>query len=321
MWTDIFLLIAGLALILSGANYMTDGAAAVARRFSISDLVIGLTIVAFGTSAPELVISVISAVNGSSEIALGNVIGSNIFNILMIVGCTALIMPLSVSKGTLSKEIPLVILSSLVLFFCSSDMLLDGEGENVISRAEGLVLLAFFLIFMRYTFTIARDGADDDNDGTPARPMKMWLATVCIAGGLAALVGGGELFVNGASGLARRMGVSEAVIGLTIVACGTSLPELATSIVAACKKNAGIAIGNVVGSSLFNAFFIIGTAATIRPLRVGAISAVDYGTLIGASLLLYIFGQAIGRRTITRAEGAVMAALYITYTVYLVIMA
>ena len=295
----------GLALILAGANYLTDGAAAVAKRFRISDLVIGLTIVAFGTSAPELVISVMSAVKGSSEIAIGNVVGSNIFNILMIVGCTALVMPISIGKSTMSKEIPLVILSSLVLWFCSSDMLMDGAAENVVSRSDGLMLLAFFLIFMRYTFSIARNSTERPGGETNVKEMKPWLAALAIVGGLAGLILGGRWFVDGASDIAKSLGVSESVIGLTIVAAGTSLPD--------------IAIGNVVGSSLFNVFFIIGTSATIRPLAVGHISAVDFGVLIGASLLLWVFGQAFGTRKITRPEGAVMALCFIAYTVYLVI--
>ena len=257
---DYVYLIVGLALILFGASWLTDGASALARRWGVSDLVIGLTIVAFGTSAPELVISIVSALNGNSGIAIGNVVGSNIFNILMITGCTALVMPLGVGRSTLSKEIPLVILSSLVLWFCSADMLIDGASENVVSRADGLVLLAFFLIFMRYTFSIARDKpADAVPKSATVRPMKAGISVLYVVAGLAGLVFGGQGFVKGASGIASSLGVSDAVIGLTIVAAGTSLPELATSIVAAIKKNPGIAIGNVVGSSIFNAFFIMGS--------------------------------------------------------------
>ncbi len=319
---DYVYLIVGLALILFGASWLTDGASALARRWGVSDLVIGLTIVAFGTSAPELVISIVSALNGNSGIAIGNVVGSNIFNILMITGCTALVMPLGVGRSTLSKEIPLVILSSLVLWFCSADMLIDGASENVVSRADGLVLLAFFLIFMRYTFSIARDKpADAVPKSATVRPMKAGISVLYVVAGLAGLVFGGQGFVKGASGIASSLGVSDAVIGLTIVAAGTSLPELATSIVAAIKKNPGIAIGNVVGSSIFNAFFIMGAAATISPMKVEGISTIDYAVLIGASLLLYIFGQAFGQRTIRRWEGAVMAICFVLYTVWLVVSA
>lgn len=319
---DYVYLIVGLALILFGASWLTDGASALARRWGVSDLVIGLTIVAFGTSAPELVISIVSALGGNSGIAIGNVVGSNIFNILMITGCTALVMPLSIGRSTLSKEIPLVILSSLVLWFCSADMLIDGASENVVSRADGLVLLAFFLIFMRYTFSIARDKpADAVPESAAVRPMKLGISLLYVVAGLAGLVFGGQGFVKGASGIASSLGVSDAVIGLTIVAAGTSLPELATSIVAAIKKNPGIAIGNVVGSSIFNAFFIMGAAATISPMKVEGISTIDYAVLIGASLLLYIFGQAFGQRTIRRWEGAVMAICFVLYTVWLVVSA
>lgn len=325
MLLDFVMLAGGLALILVGANCLTDGASALARRWGISDLVIGLTIVAFGTSAPELVISVISALEGKSEIALGNVIGSNVFNVLMIVGCTALIMPMSIGRGMMSKEIPLVVLSSVVLWLVSSDMVIDGAVSNVVSRADGLLLLSFFMIFMRYTFSIAHGSdlkSDDGKAEVPAqasvRDMKLWLAALYVVGGLAGLVFGGNWFVDGASGIARGWGVSESVIGLTLVAMGTSLPELATSIVAAVKKNPGIAIGNVIGSSLFNVFFIVGVSSTVRPMSVGDISSVDYIALIGSSLLLLFFAGFFGHRKITRTEGGVMVACYIAYTVYLI---
>ena len=313
---DILILLLGLGLILVGANALTDGASAVAKRFGISDLVIGLTIVAMGTSAPELVVSVTAALNDSAELALGNVVGSNIFNILAIVGCTAMVMPISVGKGLMSKELPLVILSSLVMWAVASDTLLDGEAANVVSRIDGILLLAFFAIFMRYTFSIAKT---DSSDTEEIKPMPMWKATLWIIGGLAGLIFGGRYFVDGASGIARSLGVSESVIGLTLVAAGTSLPELATSVVAALKKNPGIAIGNVIGSCLFNVFFIIGTAATIAPLPLGGITQTDMLTLVGASVLLWFFGLVIGDRKITRVEGAFMVLCFIAYTAWLII--
>ena len=280
------LLIGGLALILAGANGLTDGSAAVAKRFRISDLVIGLTIVAFGTSAPELVISVLSALNGSAEMAIGNVVGSNIFNALMIIGCTALVLPIKVGEGTMSKEIPLVILSSLVL--------------------------------MRYTFAIARNGADEAGEEQKIKEMPVWKSVLYIAGGLAGLIFGGQLFVDGASGLARSWGVSESVIGLTLVAGGTSLPELATSVTAALKKNPGIAIGNVIGSNLFNIFFVLGCSATVSPLPMGNINNLDLSVLIASSLLLWLVGWFFRKRTITRLEGALMVGCYVVYTAYLI---
>lgn len=317
---DTFLLIAGLALILLGANGLTDGAAAVAKRFRISDLVIGLTIVAFGTSAPELVISVLSALNGSAEMAIGNVVGSNIFNALMIIGCTALVLPIKVGEGTMSKEIPLVILASFVLFFCGNDIMLDGAASNVITRIDGLVLLCFFLIFMRYTFAIARDGnADDAAEEQKIKEMPIWKSTLYILGGLAGLIFGGQFFVEGASGIARTLGVSESVIGLTLVAGGTSLPELATSITAALKKNPGIAVGNVIGSNLFNIFFVLGCSATVSPLPMGNINNLDLMVLIGSAILLWLMGWFFKKRTITRSEGVLMIVCYVAYTTYLIV--
>lgn len=314
---DIVFLIGGLVLILLGANGLTDGAAAVAKRFKISDLVIGLTIVAFGTSAPELVISVMAALGGSAEMAIGNVVGSNIFNVLAIIGVTAMVMPIKVGEGTMSKEIPLVILSSIVIAFMANDILLDGGSSNVISRIDGLVLLGFFLIFLRYTFAIARSGGEEE-EGEKIKEMPIWKSTLFILGGLAGLIYGGQLFVDGASGIASSLGVSESIIGLTIVAGGTSLPELATSVTAALKKNSGIAIGNVIGSSLFNIFFVLGCSASISPLPMGGINNVDMAVLVGSAILFWLVGWFFKKRTITRVEGALLVICYVAYTVYLI---
>lgn len=316
---NIISLLAGLALILLGANILTDGSASVAKRFNISDLVIGLTIVAFGTSAPELVISVLSSLKGSAEMAIGNVVGSNIFNILMIIGCTALVMPMKVGDGTMSKEIPLVILSSLVLAAFANDVLLDGGAANVISRIDGLVLLGFFLIFMRYTFAIARNGGESQEESQEIKLMPVWKSAVFILGGLAGLIGGGQLFVEGASGVARSLGVSESIIGLTLVAGGTSLPELATSVTAALKKNPGIAIGNVIGSNLFNIFFVLGCSASIAPLPMGNINNMDMAVLVGSSVLFWLVGWFFRKRTITRPEGALLILCYVAYTTWLIL--
>lgn len=317
---DIVFLVGGLALILLGANGLTDGAAAVAKRFKISDLVIGLTIVAFGTSAPELVISVMAALGGSAEMAIGNVVGSNIFNVLAIIGVTALVMPIKVGEGTLSKEIPLMILCSIVLAFMANDILLDGNVSNIISRIDGLVLLGFFLIFLRYTFAIARKGNNNEEvaEGEKIKEMSVWKSTLFILGGLAGLIYGGQLFVDGASGIASSLGVSESIIGLTIVAGGTSLPELATSVTAALKNNSGIAIGNVIGSSLFNVFFVLGCSASISPLPMGGINNIDMIVLVGSAVLFWIVGWFFKKRTITRVEGALLVLCYIAYTAFLI---
>ncbi len=321
MLLNVLFLIIGIALILGGANYLTDGASAVAKKWGISDLVIGLTIVAFGTSAPELVISVMSAMKGSGGLAIGNVVGSNIFNILVIVGCVALVSPIKVQKSYMTNEIPLVILSSLVLLICANGVLLDGEAVNTVGRVDGLLMLLFFAIFMRYTLSIASNTADGTSSGQPAdevKPMKMWLATVCVIGGLGALVWGGDLFVKGASGIARGLNVSESVIGLTIVAAGTSLPDLAASVAAALKHKPGLAVGNIVGSNIFNIFFVLGVSSTVHPLQLGGITNVDFLVLTAASILFWIFGWLFKHRTITRIEGAVLVACFIAYTIYLV---
>lgn len=313
---DALLLVGGLLLILWGANALTDGAASVAKRFQISNLVIGLTIVAFGTSAPEFVISFLSSFNGSAGLAIGNVVGSNVFNCLMIVGVTAVVAPIPVGKGTLAKEIPLCVLSAIVLFLCANDVLLDGGASNVISRSDGLMLLCFFAIFVGYTFAIAKNGNGEDEG--EIRSFPMWKSVLFILLGLGALIGGGQLFVNGASGIARSLGVSESVIGLTLVAGGTSLPELATSVSAALKKNPGIAIGNVIGSNLFNAFAVLGASATISDLPLGGITNFDFITLIVASVLLWIAGFFMGKRIITRPEGIFLVLCYVGYTTYLI---
>lgn len=315
---NILILIFGLALILGGANYLTDGASAVAQRSGISPLVIGLTIVAFGTSAPELVISCVSAFNHNAGIAIGNVVGSNIFNILVIIGLTALVRPIKIERGILVNDIPLVILSSLVILVLGNGVLLDGDSENIITRSGGLILLLFFCIFLRYTFSIAKSSDESSDDTTEIKSMKTWVAAVAIVGGLGALIWGGQLFVDSASAIARSLNVSDAIIGLTIVAFGTSLPELATSIVAAVKNQPGLAVGNVVGSCIFNVFFVLGASAVISPLPLGGITNVDLLVLVGASLLFWIFGKVIRMMTFTRTEGAVMFLAYVAYTVYLI---
>ena len=299
---NILFLVGGLVLILLGANGLTDGAASVAKQFRIPSIVIGLTIVAFGTSAPELTVSVSSALQGSADIAIGNVVGSNIFN-------------------TLKKEIPLCILSSVALWVCANDVFLDHSAENILNRADGLLLLCFFAIFMGYTFAIAFPSGQASAEGSGEEEIKLlpwWKSVIYILGGLAALVYGGQLFVNGATGIARSLGVSESVIGLTLVAGGTSLPELATSIVAALKKNPEIAIGNVIGSNLFNIFFVLGCSASITPLHLTGITNFDLFALVMSGILMWFFGLFFAKRTITRMEGGILVLCYVAYTAYLI---
>lgn len=318
MITDVIFLILGLALILAGANVLTDGASAIARRFKVSDLVIGLTVVAFGTSAPELVISVMSAGHGSSGLAIGNVVGSNIFNVCVIIGVTALVVPVKIGRSVMNDEIPLVILSAAVLLIMGNGPLLDMAPSAVLSRADGLVLLLFFAIFMRHTFSHAKDGQEHstcDKDGK--RRMSLLKAVMFVTGGLAALLYGGDRFVSGAAGIASSMGVSDAVIGLTIVAAGTSLPELATSVTAAVKGQTGIALGNVIGSNIFNIFMVLGCSATLSPLEFGSIGNTDLLSLMGVCVLFWLFGWFFKERTITRTEGAILIAVYMAYLAYL----
>ena len=317
MILNILLLIIGLALVVGGANFLTDGAASIAKRFRLSDLVIGLTVLAFGTSAPELTVSLMAALKGSADIAIGNVIGSNLFNILAIVGITALIMPLTMSNSTIRIEIPLTILSSAVLFFMANDRLFDMAGENVITRTEGFVLLAFFLIFLFYTFNMSKG---EESPGQ-VRQFALPLSIIMVIGGLVALVFGGDLFVDNAAMLAGRMGVSESVVAITIVAGGTSLPELVTTLVAAIKKRPGMAIGNIVGSNLFNILLILGVSSSISPIRIQGITVVDYGIFILSAILLYVFGLFFGDKTIKRFEGSILLSLFICYTVYLLMTA
>ena len=314
---DILLLLGGLVLILIGANVLTDGSASVAKRFRIPNIVIGLTIVAFGTSAPELTVSVSSALKGSADIAIGNVVGSNIFNTLMIVGCTALFAPIVITQNTLRKEIPLCILSSIVLLICANDVLLNHAKTNVLSVTDGLLLLCFFVIFLGYTFAIASSGNPNEQE-EEIKVLPIWRSALYILGGLAGLIFGGQWFVDGASNIARNLGVSESVIGLTLVAGGTSLPELATSIVAALKKNPEMAIGNVIGSNLFNIFFVLGCSATITPLSLTGITNFDLLVLVGSGILLWLFGLFFAKRTITRIEGSILILCYIAYTVILI---
>lgn len=324
MILDIVWLVLGLVLILVGANMLTDGSSAVAKRMGVSDLIIGLTVVAFGTSTPELVISIVAATNGNASLAVGNIVGSNILNILLILGVTAMIRPIIIKKSVMNNEIPMVFLSSVIMLVFGYSSFLDGGTEDMITRVDGILLLIFFILFMRYTFASARHKPADSEkdpasaDGEKLKHMSMAKSVVFILLGLGGLIWGGDKFVDGASGIASRMGVSEAIIGLTIVAIGTSLPELATSVVAAIKNEPGLAIGNVIGSNIFNILLVLGASAAIVPLPFEGVTRVDLWTLIGASFLFLLFGWAFKRHCITRAEGAVLVLSYLAYMAYLI---
>lgn len=306
--------VAGIALVILGADWLTKGASALARRFNMSELLIGLTIVAIGTSLPELVISTGSALKGSPGLALGNIIGSNIFNGMLILGVTALLCPIKFDAKMLTREIPFNLLASIVLILVSGSMLVGGAPGEMITRYGGMLLLCFLAIFVRYTFTITNDGGDEE----AGEVFPVWKVLLFIAAGLAALIFGGNIFVDGATAIARVLGLSEAVIGITIVSAGSSLPELAVSVSAARKGNVGIALGNVLGSNILNIFFILGVSATITPIALDGFSVVDYYVLLASSLLIYFVARFGGKAVITRFEGAVLVAGYVAYTTWLV---
>ena len=316
MVLSILSFVAGIVLVLLGADWLTKGASALARRFNISELVIGLTIVALGTSLPELVISTGAAIKGSSGIALGNVIGSNIFNSMLILGVAALIAPIRFNARMLSREIPFNLLASVVLVLLSGSMLVGGAQGEHITRYGGLLLLCFLAVFIRYTFSIPADGEEEK-----VAPLSVGRVVLFIVAGLAALIFGGNIFVDGASDVARALGLSDAVIGITIVSAGSSLPELAVSVNAARKGSVGIALGNVLGSNILNIFFILGTAATITPIALDGFSCIDFYVLIASSLLIYLVSRFGGKAVITRFEGLLLVAGYVAYTTYLIMYA
>ena len=314
MLFSIISFIAGIVLVILGADWLTKSASGIARRFGVSELVIGLTIVALGTSLPELVISVSSALKGSPGISLGNVIGSNIFNGLLILGVTATIAPIRFNARMLTREIPFNLLATIALILVSGSMLVGGgEGESV-TRYGGLLLLCFLAVFVRYTFSIP----NDDDDEALEKPMSIGKIILFGLLGLAGLIFGGNIFVNGATDLARVAGLSEAVIGITIVSAGSSLPELAVSVSAARKGNVGIALGNVLGSNILNIFLILGCSATITPISLNGFSSIDFYVLLASSLLIYTVTRFGGKAVINRIEGVVLIAGYVAYTTYLI---
>lgn len=314
----------GLVAIIKGADWLTDGAASIAHHFGIPTIVVGLTIVAVGSSMPEFVVSVVSAFKGNVDMALGNVVGSNIFNILGIVGITALVMPITIDRRNMKYDVPFVVLSSLFIAITAFDSFFDTTNSVVdsISRSDGLLMLCTFAVFMSYTMSIAQKDQDKATD-TPANEHKqspLWKNILFVLIGLVLLVAGGDGLVEGASGIARWIGISESVIALTIVSAGTSAPELAASVMAAKKGDTAMALGNVVGSVVFNVFFVLGTSAVIFPLGIGGVTATDILVLLGASVLLWIltaFGQK--QLIITRTEGAILVIVAIAYYTYLVV--
>ncbi len=319
---DIFLLILGLALILGGANFLTDGSAALAQRFRVPEFIVGLTIVAVGTSTPELVVSVLSAAAGNSDVAIGNIVGSNIFNVFLILGVCALIAPLPLTGGNIRRDLPFLTAVSVLLLLLTSDRLL-GLGEvDAIGRIDGIVMLLLYIALIRYTIRTERRTAALATQTTqtekPQRSRSLWLIVVMIAGGLAGLIFGGELFLDSATAIARALGVSESVIAITLVAGGTSLPELASSVVSLLKGKSEMALGNVIGSNIANILLILGLSATIHPLTLGGITRIDLLTVLLSSVLLFVTAFTFRRKAVDRWEGAIFLVIYALYIGYLV---
>jgi len=317
MILQIFLLAIGLILILSGANWLVDGSSSIARKTGMSEFVIGLTIVGIGTSAPEMVVSFISAFQGKSEMALGNVIGSNIFNILLILGITTLISPLTMNRENRKKDIPLNILVTcgLILLWVIHSVL--GIGSNAISRVEGVLMLAAFAIYLTAMFRSGGNSSEDAGNADSIKTYSTGMSVLLVAGGLACLIAGGRLFVNSATEIAKFLHLSEKFIAITIMAAGTSLPELATCIVAARKGRNQMALGNVLGSNIANILLIVGGAAVINPLSLENISCIDLMTMLAAGIALLISAYTIRKDRIDRIEGIAFIIIEIVYMIWL----
>jgi len=314
MFLSIFLIIIGLAALILGADWMINGAAGLAKRFKVSDLAIGLTVVAFGTSAPELVVNAIASVDGYSEIVLGNIIGSNNFNLFIILGLAGLIYPIQVQSSTAWKEIPLSLVVAAFFFFMANDYFIGGKDE--LSRVDGLILLVGFILFLVYVFTqLKSEPSETIEEAVP----KIGKLIFLIAIGLAGLIIGGKLVVDHAVSVATELGVSQKVIGMTIIAAGTSLPELVTSIVAALKKKSDIAIGNVIGSNIFNILLILSVSTLIRPIEYIHAFNTDLYILMGGTVFLLIAMFTGVRKKLDRWESGLLLFFYIGYIVYMVV--
>lgn len=313
------LLLVGFAILIVGADFLVKGASSIAKKFKVSDLIIGLTVVSFGTSAPELAVNISAGISNSPGMAVGNIVGSNIFNLLIIVGLAALVRPITLKSSLVVIEIPYAILACFALVFVAGDYFL-GDGEGIISMSDGFILLLFFSIFIYYIFLSAKKGMIEEDDAPKEEKYySMRWSLLFVIGGLVALIFGGDLIVVNATKLARDWGMSETVIGLTIVAAGTSLPELATSLMAAYKGNSDIAIGNVVGSNIFNIFFILGVSALITPLPFEPRSMVDaLVAMFATALVLFLSFRGRGQK-IDKKEGSVLIVLYFIYVSYLLL--
>ena len=317
MLLSIVLLIVGLALILFGANYLVDGSSSIARRFGLSEFIIGLTIVGIGTSSPEMVISFLSAINGNADMAIGNVVGSNIFNTLLILGITGVIAPIAITRSNIKKDIPLNIAVTLLLIILGLNGTIFGKGENVLSRVDGIVLLAIFAWYMWSSFR-SNEQSSTENETEQTKTQSILVSVLFIGGGLAGLVFGGKLFVNAATEIAKSFGVSDKFIAITVLAAGTSMPELATSVVAAAKGKGQLALGNILGSNIANILLILGGSALICPLSFQGMSNVDLGALVAGALLIMASAYAFKKKYLDRIEGCIFILIEAAYMWYLI---
>jgi cation:H+ antiporter len=315
---EYILFVLGIILLLKGADYLVEGSSSLAKKFGISTLVIGLTIVAFGTSMPELIVNILAALRGSGSIAFGNIVGSNIANILLILGVTAIIVPLTVQKSTVWKEVPFSLLATIILVIFASTFITDNLVSNTLYRFEGIILLLFFSIFLYYVFELTKKHKKTE-DKLEIPNLNTWKITLFIVGGLIALYFGGKWTVEGAIAIAKLFGMSEYFISLTVLAIGTSLPELITSIVAALKGDADLAVGNAIGSNIFNIFWVLGISAIITPLAIPTFAITDLLILIGVNAILLTFMLIGKKHKIERWQGILFVLAYMGYITYLII--
>ena len=316
MAIQLLILAAGLVLILLGANYLVEGSSAIARKFGISEFIIGLTIVGIGTSSPEMVVSFLASLQGKADMAIGNIIGSNIFNTLLILGVTALISPLTITKSNIKKDIPMNIFATILLIVFGLHATLFGLGTDTLSRYDGAILLAVFIWYLVSSF---RNKSSIEEDGQEIiKDSPFWLTFIMIAGGLAGLIIGGRLFVNSASELARIFGVSDKFIAITVMAGGTSMPELATCVVAALKGKGQLALGNILGSNISNILLILGGSALINPLSFSGITALDVSTLLASALFILLSAWMFKKKKLDRIEGAILLLGEAAYLWYLI---
>ena len=314
MIINFLILIAGLVLILLGANYLVDGASSIAKKFGLSEFIIGVTIVGIGTSAPEMVVSILSAIQGKADMAIGNVVGSNIFNTLMILGITALIAPLAITKSNLRKDIPINIAVTILLIILGLNLTLFGLGKNQLCRWDGAVMLGIFIWYLWSSFK-SEKVEDEDSD---IKVVPTWIASIMILGGLAGLVFGGRLFVNSATDIAKALNVSDKFIAITLMAAGTSMPELATCVVAALKGRGQLALGNILGSNISNILLILGISSLITPLSFEGISFVDMGFVLMSAIFILLSAFLFKKKKLDRVEAIILLLMEAGYMWYLI---